>query len=405
MAKPTPTPDQLAALNAEIAGNTAQSNAIAESVPLQDPIIDQKQKVDDAFKALFNYYNDSIIKKYDAERRALNGSFIASPVVEADIIAVGSNPISGRLAPTPPAVDIVRIPEFDGTAYTSTDPVNEQQLILDQQGIEDVLQNGYGPGTYPMTLETKTALTPTSTTLELEDASSPISGIVAGTVFLVIDGGDLAVVKVLTATPVTSPPPPPYGLNLTIELIVPPSGTIAAGANLDSFTGFTNPERTTKVASDPDFQPLMDYLISQLEDKINDRISTLSTQLAAITSNDDPDAVVELASAASNINASNTFLINYLLTTDISNTGLASLASERGTRSGQITARLAEILAAYTGQTENYYEQRYQTANNRGNTQRGTLRLLENAKSVKTTLQASNAGLASANAALSSIIP
>jgi len=372
---------------------------------LQDPIIEQKQKVDDAFKALFSYYNDSIIKKYDAERKALNGSFIANPIVEADIIAVGSNPISGRLAPTPPAVDIVRIPEFDGTAYTSIDPINEQQLILDQEDVENVLQNGYGPGSYPVTLKTKTALTPTSTTLELEDPSSPISGIVTGTVFLVIGGGDLAVVKVLTATPVVSPPPPPYRLNLTIELIVPPSGTIAAGANLYSFTGFTNSERTTKVASNPDFQPLMDYLISLLESKINDRISKLNAQLSAVTSNDDPDAVAELASAASNINASSTFLTNYLLTTDISNTGLASLASERGIRSGQVTARLAEILAAYTGQTEDYYEQRYQIANNRGNTQRGTLRLLENAKSVKTTLQGLNAGLLSANAALSSIIP
>jgi hypothetical protein len=405
MPKPTPTLDQLEALNSEIAGNTEQSNAIAQSVPLQDPIIEQKQKVDDAFKALFNYYNDSIIKKYDAERKALNGSFIANPIGEADLIAVASNPISGRLAPTPPAVDIVRIPEFDGTAYTSIDPINEQQLILDQEDIEDVLQNGYGPGSYPTSLETKTALTPTSTTLQLEDASSPISGIAAGTVFLVIDGGDLAVVKVLTATPVTSPPPPPYVLNLTIELIVPPSGTISAGANLYSFTGFTNSERTNKTASNPDFQPLMDYLISILESKINDRISKLNDQLSAVTSNEDPDAVAELASAASNINASSTFLTNYLLTTDISNTGLASLASERGTRAGQVTARLAEILAAYTGQTEDYYEQRYQIANTRGNTQRGTLRLLENAKNVKATLQDLNAGLLSANAALSSIIP
>ncbi len=43
MAKPTPTPDQLAALNAEIAGNNAQSAAIAESAALQGPIIAEKQ--------------------------------------------------------------------------------------------------------------------------------------------------------------------------------------------------------------------------------------------------------------------------------------------------------------------------------------------------------------------------
>lgn len=404
MAKPTPSPSQLEALSAEVAGNTAQSNAIAESIPLQDPIIAQKQEVDDAFKALFDYYNISIINKYDDERKALNGTFVASPVVEADILGVGGNPISGRLVPTPPAVDILRIAEFDGAAYTSTAPNYEQKHILDQQGVEDVLQNGYGPGTYPMTVETTTALTPTSTTLDLEDAAAPIAGIVPGTVFLVIFGGDLAVVKVLTVTTPVAPPPP-YALELTIELIVPPASTIPAGANLDSFTGFTNLERTNKLASDPDFQSLMDYLITELEGRINDRISRLNEQLSALTTNDDPDGLAAITTATTNVNNSKNFLTNYLVTTDISNIGLSALSTERATRSGEITARLAVIIAAYTGQTENYYEQRYQTANNRGNTQRGTLRALENAKNVKLTLQGMTGGLAAANAALSSIIP
>lgn len=404
MAKPIPSGPQLEALNAEVAGNTAQFNAINESIPLQDPIIAQKQEVDNAFKDLFNYYNDAVIKKYDAERKALNGTFIANPVVEADILAVGGNPISGRLAPTPPSVDIVRIAEFDGTAYTSLDPAHEQQHILDQAEIEDVLENGYGPGTYPITLETASALTPTSTTLDLEDAVAPISGIVAGTVFIVADGGDLAVVKVLNTT-VPPGTPPPYLLELDIELIVPPTGTIATGANLDSFTGFTDLERTNKVSTDPDLQPLMDSLITDLEAIIADRISRLNEQLSALATNEDPDAVANITTATNNVNASLTFLNNYLLTTDISDVGLTALANERSLRSGQITARLAQIIAAYTGQTENYYESRYQTANNRGNTQRGTLRLLENAKNVKLTLQGLTGGLAAANAALSSIIP
>jgi hypothetical protein len=204
-------------------------------------------------------------------------------------------------------------------------------------------------------------------------------------------------------TPVT--PPPPYALELTIELIVPPTATIPAGANLDSFTGFSNLERTSKTASDPDFQSLMDYLIGELEDRINDRISRLNEQLTAHGINEDPDAVAALTTATNNVNNSKNFLTNYLLTTDISNTGLSALSTERGTRSAEITARLAAIIAAYTGQTENYYEMRYQTANNRGNTQRGTLRALENAKSVKLTLQGMTGGLAAANAALSSIIP
>lgn len=404
MAKPTPSPDQLAALNAEIAGNNAQTAALLDSVPLQDPIIEQKQKVDDAFKALFAYYNTDIIGQYDIERKAINGTYVANPIVEADILGVGSNPPTGRLVPTPPTTDIVRVAEFDAGGYTSTMPNYEQLHIADQADVEDVLVNGYGAGTYPMTLETFTALTPTSTALSLEDASVAISGITGGTVFVVLGVGDLAVVKVIsTSVPVGTPPP--YKLDLVIELIVPPTGTIAAGANLDAFTGFTNPERTSKTASDPDFQPLMDYLIAELEDRINDRISRLNEQLPALAANQDTDGAANIATATTNVNTSKTFLTNYLVTTDISNTGLASLSTERATRSGQLTTRLAQILAAYTGQTEDYYEQRYQTANNRGNTQRGTLRAVENAKAVKTVLQNMAAGLAGANAALNSIIP
>lgn len=404
MAKPTPSPDQLTALNAEIAGNNAQTSALLDSVPLQDPIIEQKQKVDDAFKALFAYYNDDIIGQYDIERKAINGTFVASPVTEADILGVGSNPPTGRLVPTPPTTDIIRVAEFDAGGYTSTAPNYEQKHITDQAAVENTLVNGYGPGTYPMTLETFTALTPSSTTLSLEDASVAISGIVSGTVFIVLGVGDLAVVKV-TSTSVPVGAPPPYKLDLVIELLVPPTGTIAAGANLDSFTGFTNLERTAKTASDPDFQPLMDYLIQELEDRINDRISRLNEQLPALAANQDDDGAADIATATSNVNASKTFLTNYLITTDISDTGISSLSSERATRSGQLTTRLSQILAAYTGQTEDYYEQRYQTANNRGNTQRGTLRAVENAKAVKTTLQNMAAGLQGANAALNSIIP
>lgn len=404
MSKPIPSSDQLVALNVEIAGNNAQISAFLDSVSLQEPIILQKQKVDDAFKDLFAYYNDNVIGKYDIERKAINGTFVPSPVVEADIIGVSSNPPTGRLVPTPPVFDIVRIPEFDAGGYTGLASNYEQKHITDQASVENVLVSGYGPGTHPMTLETFTALTPSSTTLSLEDASVAISGIVANTVFLVIGTGDLAVVKVIsTSVPVGTPPP--YKLDLVIELIVPPTGTIPAGANLDSFTGFTNTERTTKIASDPDLQPLMNYLVAQLQARINDRISRLNEQLPALATNEDADGAANITTATNNVNTSKNFLTNYLITTDISNTGLSSLSTERATRSGQLTTRLSQIMAAYTGQTENYYEQRYQTANNRGNTQRGTLRAVENAKSVKTTLQNLAAGLAGANAALGSIIP
>ena len=109
MAKPTPSPAQISAINAEVAALTNQQTSLVDSAAAQGPIIAQKQLIDDAFKDLFNWYNDAIIKRYDAERKAINGSFIASPVVEADILGVAQNPPTGRLVPTPPATAIIRI--------------------------------------------------------------------------------------------------------------------------------------------------------------------------------------------------------------------------------------------------------------------------------------------------------
>ena len=402
MPKPIPTPDQITAINETVQGQTTMQTALNDSAALQDPEIDRATKVDQAFKDLFDWYNDKIIGKYDAEKKALNGVFVTSPVIEADIIGVGSNPPSGRLVPTPPVQDIVRIPEFDG-GNTSVHSVYEQLHITNQADVEDKLVNGYGPGSYPMTLTTTTALTPSSTTLELEDTAVAIT-IVPNEVFIVADGGDIAVVKVVSITD-TSMTPPPYTAELVIELLVPPSGTIASGATLDSFTGFTNVERTNKVASDPDYQPLMDYYIAQLESHINARKARLAEQLLALGTNEDPDGISDIAIATTNINNSDLFLTNYLLTTDISDTGLASLSSERSTRSGQITTRLAQINAAYTGQTENYYDARYSVANNRGNTSRGTLRAKSNAQGVKSNSLAMAAGLGASISALNGILP
>jgi hypothetical protein len=401
--KPVPTSDQLAAIETEVAGKTAQQTALTESVSLQDPIIEQKQLVDDAFKALFDYYNDDIIGPYDQERKALEGSFILEPIVEADILGVGSNPPTGRLVPTPPNRDIVRVPEFDDTDYTETNPINEADSIIAQADVENALAFGYG-GSFPPTLATSTTLTPSSTTLSLT-SNTLITGISIGTIFIVEDIGDIAVVKVVTVTPNNPPVPPPYRVDLTIELLVPPSGSISSGADVVAFNGFNNTERTNKVAANANLQPLMDYLIAELEAKIADRISQLNLQLSAHALNQDPDAVSQLATASLNANTSKTFLTNYLTTTIISNTGLASLDAERGVRSVQITARFAEILAAYTDQTEDYYEQRYQTANNRGNVERGTLRAVKDAESVKSYLETLADGLGAGIAALNSIIP
>lgn len=373
MPGPTLTPQEIAQLQAEKAKQENFRDAMTAAVPQKQARAAELAVADGGFKKFFDYYNDDIIGKYDAERKALDGQYIASPITEADVEGPANVDGSVRTTPVTPVTDIIRVQQFDGGPLVSTD-VNETKAIADQAIAENTLVNGYvSSGFTPATAKTGTALTAASTSLKVDDATNPLS-IPIGATFVVKTISDLAVVKV---TAITVPPngAPPYTATYGIQLIVPPTGTIPTTTSLSNFTGFNNTERTNKIASDVQLQPLMNYLILQLQNQANARIARLNEQLVAIAANQDPDGVATLATATTNANASKTFLTNYLITTDISNTGLGTLSTERGTRGGQITTRIGVITAAYTGQSLNYYDARYTNANNRGNTARGSLRL------------------------------
>jgi hypothetical protein len=402
MPGPTLTAQEIAQLTKEKAKAESAAATFTAAVAGQQARAAELATADAAFKKFFDYYNADIIGKYDDEQRWINGRVLTSPILEADIVSCASL-AGGRIQPALPATDVVRISQFDGTPFT-TNADNELQRIANQAGHETTLQTGYG-GTAPAaTVLTNTAITPSSTTLQLEDLTTTFS-IAPNSVFVVANGGDLAVVKILTFVMQVSPVPPPYIADCTIQLIVPPSGTIAIGQQLTVFSGFNNTERTNKVASNPQLQPLMNYLIAQLQSEINARITTLNNQLTAIAANQDPDGTAALATATTNVNASKTFLTNYLVTTIISNTGLTSLSTERGTRTTQANSRVTAINAAYTGQSKNYYNERYNAANNRANTSRGSLRLQKAAEQTASQSQSFAATLGAQASAIGSILP
>lgn len=406
MAKPTPSPTEAAAINAQIADLNNQTTSLTDSANAQNAIIARNQSIDTAFKNLFNWYNDSVIGKYDAERKAINGTFVTSPVVEADILAVAQNPPAGRLVPTPPATAIVRIAEFDAGGYTGSTTLNELQHLLDEEPWITYLMSGVS-GTLPtvtVTTLTASALTPSSTTLDVTDAVGPASFAI-GNIILVHDGGTNAAVAQVTAVTPGIGVPPPYTFTLGITLKIPPVGTIVTGSKvLAGFTGFTNPERIAKVATDPNKQPLMDYCILQLQNTLNARLPRIADQLTALNANEDPDGMANITTAKNNATTAQSFINGYLPTTDISNTGLGSVITERTVRTSYLNTRVTQILNAYTMQTENYYNQRYNTANNRGDTSRGTLRTLQNASNVQTVLNGMVSGIAATTSALNSIL-
>lgn len=371
MAGPVLTPEEIAQLQKEKAKAESVAATFSSQIAAAQARAQELAKTDSAFKKFFDYYN-SIIGSYDAERKALNGLYIVNPVTEADILDC-ANLVGGRIQPSLPATDITRIAEFDGGG-TATQSANETQSIANQASVEDALKNGYGSGTYAATILTDTAITPTSTALTLKNAAATFS-IAPGAVFVVSNGTALAVIKVVSFTMRTTPVPPPYTADLVIELVVAPTTTIPTGQTLTSFTGFTTGERATKTASQSKLQPLMNYLVQQLQGAINTRLTNLADQLTALASNQDPDGGTEITAATTNVTNSRTALQNYLSTTDISDAGLLVLSNERAARSSQITSRVSQITNAYTGRTENYYNRRYATANDRANTARGTLRM------------------------------
>ncbi len=402
MPGPTLTPEQIAQMKKESAKATAAAETFTAQIAAQQARAAELALVDSAFKSFFDYYNDQIIVKYDAERKLLNGNYVAAPITEADVLSC-ANLAGGRIQPTMPATDVIRLPQFDGSPLI-VDPINEIQLMTDQATAETTLVSGFGGSPLSPTVVTDSAIATGVTALKLTDPTSAFY-IAPNQVFIVSNGSDFAVIKAITAVLEDDPVPPPYVMNLDIEILVQPTGTLSTGLSLLSFSGFSNGERAIKTASDPAMQPFMDYLILELQNKVNGRITNLTAQLTSISTNQDPEGTAEFTQATTNVNTSKTFLTNYIISTDISDAGFTTTSAERSTRSSQATARVAEIASAYTGRTLNYYDQRYNFANNRANTARGSLRLQKNSEAGAATSGAYASTLGDQASAIGSILP
>jgi hypothetical protein len=370
MSFPILTDQEKKDVNKEKTTQTNLKATMLSQIPANQATADHYQSVDNAFKKFFSYYNLDIIGQYDSERRSIDGNYIVSPISETDIVNT-AQVLADRTTPVLPSTDIVRVPEFDGSPLI-IDTNNELQNILNQAVYENTLVSGYPPGTYPSTLKTNSVVIPSSTSIDLKDTVTLIS-IAINDVFVLSTLSDFAICKVTSVTPGSLVSP--YTSTVGITFITAPSVSIPSATTLLGFSGFTNSERISKTASDSNYQPLMNQLILSLQNAINARLANQVTQTTALNANQDPDAVTQIATTLSQVSASTTSLTNYLITTDISNSGIASLAAERATRTTQLNTRVTQIVNNYTNQTKNYYNERYTFANDRANTARGSLRL------------------------------
>lgn len=336
---------------------------MAANIVAQDQNVIDIANQESAYTKYFNWYTDDVLAHYYSERRALNGLFQASPIVFADATNPG-NKIDSRTTPTMPDTDVIRIAEFDGGG-TSYDPDNEQRYIDDQEAIANALVNGAG---------TDTGSDLITVDLEPDNPGSivisiPAPGLIsinAGETYLLRDNFDeLAVFTVDTVTP----EPPIAGDNaatITFTWVIRPINAIPAGTTfLNSTSSYTDVERDTKTA--PGSQDSLDMLINELVRRINGRITAMAAQTTAIGLNDNTDS--NFATALANIVTSTAALNAYLVSTDISDAGLAVLAAETATRQGQVTTRLSQLPSTMAPLQEAVY----QIANAIGNSINGTI--------------------------------
>jgi len=404
MSAPVLTPSQIIAITA--AKNVADAGVIGaiDSAAAWNLAVIQQQEIDDALKAFFDFYDSDVVRRYETERRWLDGDEIALPVIEQDIIDFAEEDNTSRLWNDTKIPE--RIDEFDGIPLVPTDDEHENFLVPDQDVITGWLQSFVAQITsFDVTALTTTALNLSSTTLSYE--SDVVETLSVNDLLFIGNGTDGFIVQVDSiggsCSGEDNPPQATQGaceadngtwtIALGITILVGTTGTIALGAALGrkSYGGFDNTERTNKVANDSDFQSIMTALLDDLEFSFNRRKTVLNNQIIELQANDDSglDATAETKAQAS-ITAIDGFLGGSPTSSiDISDTGITAIEVETAARLIEVTARITAIGTAITA--GDYFNLRYDSASDRARLDNGSLRLLNEYTKARDDANASSA--------------
>lgn len=407
-----------AELNAVLAEHQKLTASIAkrdESIAGQADVVQAATDADNAEKKVFDFYDVSIIGTYEDEREQLDGTYVEDPVTKAELDLVGQLDSTQRLFPTNPVTEPIRIDQFDGTPLITTDNEisgvpsdlasstqldTEPYWLARQAEREDWLANGFG-GTSPTITATTfivEAVTPATTQITVQTTVDTENAVFAvGDTFVAKDGSNQVGIKVVDiVSQINGDPdagfctgednpvqttqatceadngtwtsePTTYEAVLTILVLTP--GSITASGTIDeTWAGFSNSDRTAKVDSTDGYTSMLTDLIDDLDTMITNRITRLEAQETALGLNEDPSLD---ATALTNVQTSITALESWQVSMNVADSDLATLASERATRSPQITARITAIGTALSG----FFDARYTSAINIGDTSRGTARI------------------------------
>lgn len=310
------------------------------------------------FQGRYDYW-DLFITRYELERRNLDGQYVGAPLTAADFTQFLAQ--AGRLfnpaLPTPARLAPVRIPEFDGGGLVYDLASDENDARTKETNAANLLKNGFSSPSFPTGFTTDTTLTPSSTTLDIENSSSAV--IPTGVRIAVSGSGTAAICLVTGVTPqphVLITDPWIYTLNITVETGgFTPIATNAAVLN--SLPGFTNAERTAKVASIPSRQGILNGMISSYSAAVTTWKNLLQNQRNAIVSMTTEDAP-DTAYVANQLAALNQ-LIAYFPAVLVSDAALNANQTLNTSRGSAITARIPWIAARLSAAQTKAYDQRY----------------------------------------------
>lgn len=369
----------------------------------QIPAANQEDATNDK---LFHKFDDFIVA-YETDMKWINGVYQTNPVTDNDLIQIQE----GRLWANG-AIELIRIPELDGNGTTSTLSDYYLARLSALPAFLNYLQTGLTTSV-GYSGSTTGSITPSSTFLVTTSNSTALAGkeflvygsgtsfiglastvtdnsvgpgsqtsgsLITGVSYTISNymiGDDFTNVgaatnmtgTVFTATG-TTPTNYTNGSTLTTSgatatqwtvsftFVSTFTGSIGGGATITgSWGGFSNSERTAKVASNSALQTVMNYYVNQINANIIASLVFLGNEITANTGNYDPN----LGTPNVAINAEISYYNNYLIATDISDTGLSGL----NTATTNHTTRANNTLTSDNKKKSAYYDKRFFWANQR----------------------------------------
>lgn len=377
MPRPYLTASQREALTKVHEGQQTLKKSLASAVTDNAAALTKAQDLDTIYKDLY-YWHESIIKAYDSERKQLNGTYITGYIEEAtfDAYAAGTSDSEG-MTPSFPNTKPVRVSKFDGpTASLGTDD-NETFIIksgCQMEVFEGYLRTGFtatgtiGTGAY--IASAVTASVGVDATLDIR--SSTATTLSAGN-RIIVTNGFIGTVKTVTVVSSVNP------FRYTVVVTPITAGTGAANATVgNSFSGFTNTERTSSTAATN--QSILTSLKTQYLAAMQVWIDKLTQVITAVSGNEDPDLP---ATVLSGLNTLKTNVTNMKASSSsLSDTSITTTIGYRSSRNTAITSRVTQIGTSLTTQ----FGKRYDLAVLRVDTVTGSLKTVKAIQSSTTRL-------------------